>query len=175
MPKIYLLLCLSLWACQTPIPGNPQPSPSNNPSASPTASVTPGPSASPTASPSAVPTPSNDPAGFALGETFSLNLNQKKQAAAEAISVQFLAVLEDSRCPSDVTCIWAGEVKVSLALSKNQAAAEEKEILMSGGAESAQIKWEGYTIELLDVAPYPKSDQITTGQNVIQLRITQAK
>ncbi len=171
MPKLYLLLCLSLWACQPPAPASP--SPSNNPTVSPgtvpTPTATPLPTATP--SPPAIPTPSSDPAGFALGETFSLKLNQEKAAAAETLNVKFLAVPEDSRCPSDVTCVWAGQVKVTLSMSTKQHAAEDKEILFSGASESAEISWKEYKIELLAVDPYPKS-QSAKSEYVVKLRIS---
>lgn len=184
MPKIYLLLSLSLWACQAPTPVNPQPTPSVNPSPSVVSSPTSNPSTkpspspvtepSPSPSPSATPSPPSDSAEFKLGEAFSLALNQEKQAAAEAIRIKFVAVPADSRCPSGVNCIWAGEVKVKLALRKNQQAAEEKEILLSGGSESAQINWEGYTIELLEVAPYPKFQE-DSREYQVKLLVTRAK
>ena len=33
-------------------------------------------------------------------------------------SVQFLKVLEDSRCPSDVTCVWEGQAKVLVEVTE---------------------------------------------------------
>ena len=33
------------------------------------------------------------------------------------LSIRPLEVLEDSRCPIDVTCIWAGRVRVRVAIS----------------------------------------------------------
>ena len=44
----------------------------------------------------------------ALGETV-----QFKKA-----SVSFLKVLEDSRCPSDVTCIWEGQARVLVEVTE---------------------------------------------------------
>src|SRR5918994_2753147 len=40
-----------------------------------------------------------------------------KQSAvfkAEQLEVQFVDIASDSRCPNDVTCVWAGEVVVRL-------------------------------------------------------------
>jgi hypothetical protein len=37
-------------------------------------------------------------------------------------------VVDDSRCPSDVTCVWAGEVKVQLSTRINAAEAVQHEI-----------------------------------------------
>jgi hypothetical protein len=35
---------------------------------------------------------------------------------AEKLEVQFVGIATDSRCPADVTCVWAGEVVARLAI-----------------------------------------------------------
>ncbi|MBM2831274.1 MAG: hypothetical protein HW414_326 [Dehalococcoidia bacterium] len=46
-----------------------------------------------------------------LGQEFSLSVGQSRRIQGEELTVKFLEVASDSRCPSKVTCIWAGEVK----------------------------------------------------------------
>lgn len=46
-----------------------------------------------------------------LGQEFSLAIGQKAHIEGEELQVEFLEVTTDSRCPKNVTCIWAGEVK----------------------------------------------------------------
>ena len=41
-----------------------------------------------------------------------------------AVTVRPTAVLEDSRCPEDVECIWAGRVRISAAISGVPGASE---------------------------------------------------
>ncbi len=48
-----------------------------------------------------------------LGEEFELAVHQTAQITDENISITFQEVLEDSRCPVDVTCIWAGLAKAT--------------------------------------------------------------
>ncbi|MFD2563800.1 hypothetical protein [Aquimarina rubra] len=45
-------------------------------------------------------------------------------------SVKFLKVLEDSRCPTDVNCVWAGQAKVLIGIYENNTLLEEKEIII---------------------------------------------
>ena len=50
-----------------------------------------------------------------LGTTFILPYNGSVAVSLEnsqALKIQFLSLLEDSRCPSDVLCAWAGNVTV---------------------------------------------------------------
>ena len=45
-----------------------------------------------------------------LGEEFSLHIGESIGMAGEDLSIKFLEVTEDSRCPTGVVCIWEGRV-----------------------------------------------------------------
>ena len=102
-------------------------------------------------------------AGFAqensppkLGEEFELAVHQTVQMTAENISVTFQEVLEDSRCPVDVTCIWAGLAKVSLQVAVS---GQERELRLSTSPPENSAVFENYTFWLISVRPVPRSDQ----------------
>src|SRR5262245_3921286 len=42
------------------------------------------------------------------GQEFELSINQEAVVEGESLAVAFEAVLEDSRCPEGVDCIWSG-------------------------------------------------------------------
>ena len=44
-------------------------------------------------------------------------------------TVTFLEVLEDSRCPKDITCIWDGRAKVRIAIQETNKESYLKEII----------------------------------------------
>lgn len=44
------------------------------------------------------------------------------------VEVTFSAVTEDSRCPIDVTCVWAGRAVVALAIGESTGTTEEIEL-----------------------------------------------
>ncbi|MBA2467252.1 MAG: hypothetical protein H0V46_06585 [Sphingomonas sp.] len=50
---------------------------------------------------------------FANGPTAPLN----EIANVSGIGVRTLAVIEDSRCPASVQCVWAGRVRIRVAIS----------------------------------------------------------
>ena len=63
-----------------------------------------------------------------------------------------LQVLEDSRCPAGVQCVWAGQVRLSVRIDRNgtSSAAElvsRKPMALADG-----------TIELVEVAPAKRKD-----------------
>ena len=104
-------------------------------------------------------------AGFAqdgsppkLGEEFELAVHQTAQISAEKISVTFQEVLEDSRCPIDVTCIWAGVAEVSLRVAVS---GNESELSLSTSRPENSAVFENYTFWLISVRPVPRSDQNT--------------
>lgn len=51
-----------------------------------------------------------------LQDSPSLELKTGEQAAIGNVTIKFKKVLSDSRCPRGVTCIWAGEAKVLVAI-----------------------------------------------------------
>lgn len=81
----------------------------------------------------------------------------------ESTAITFKSVIEDSRCPTDVTCVWEGQAKVLVALKSNGLTVE-KELLFRGthfGSESENTllvtdikKYIGYRL-----SPYPVSTQ----------------
>jgi len=85
--------------------------------------------------------------------------------------------ISDSRCPTGVNCVWAGEVKVTLEVTDTLAQdTQPVEIQLTlqarGGAATVSVL--GYELELLNVDPYPK-DEVTTARNnyVARIKISQ--
>ncbi|MBM0103237.1 hypothetical protein JM946_00695 [Steroidobacter sp. S1-65] len=50
-----------------------------------------------------------------------IELAPKQQAvfAQQELQVEFVRVVQDSRCPTDVTCVWAGEVEVEVSTRRD--------------------------------------------------------
>lgn len=63
-----------------------------------------------------------------LDQDFQLAPRERAVFAQQKLTVEFLRVIEDSRCPIDVTCVWAGEVKVLLSTRIDAAEAVQHEI-----------------------------------------------
>ena len=91
-----------------------------------------------------------------LGEEFELAVDQTAQITTEHISVTFEQVLEDSRCPVDVTCIWAGLAEVSLRVAVS---GHERELSLSTSPPENSAVFENYTFWLIRVRPVPRANQ----------------
>jgi hypothetical protein len=59
--------------------------------------------------------------GLAGGGGFTaevkLNAGQQKTVPRSKVKIKFISVTSDSRCPSDVNCVWAGNAVVKLQVS----------------------------------------------------------
>ena len=77
---------------------------------------------------------------YANGPTAPLN----EVANLDGLTVRPLAVLEDSRCPASVQCVWAGRVRISAEVS----GAGTRELTLG---EPAAVS--GGTLTLVDVRP----------------------
>ncbi|MDI1243446.1 MAG: hypothetical protein PSX80_16150 [bacterium] len=43
----------------------------------------------------------------------------KEVTAAGGLKIAFVELVEDSRCPADVQCVWAGNAKIKVRVTKN--------------------------------------------------------
>ena len=95
-----------------------------------------------------------------LGQEFELKINQEAMIEGEGLAVTFESVLEDSRCPEGVTCVWSGNAKVKIRLSK-QKQTPGVVILNTNGAHEmrSSSSYLGYEIRLVALKPYPKVDK----------------
>ena len=77
----------------------------------------------------------------------------------ENASVKFIKVLEDSRCPKDVTCVWAGQAKLLVEVTETGKNPVQMELLF-GGRQKKNIlcSMNGYNLKGISVSPYPVSD-----------------
>jgi hypothetical protein len=99
---------------------------------------------------------STRPSQTPLGAPF--NLRSGASAVLEGgLKVTFERVPADSRCPMDVLCIRAGDATVAITVSDNGRNAVARDLRTDpAGSETS---YNGYSIKLLSLAPYPRSDR----------------
>ena len=93
----------------------------------------------------------------ALNEEFTLAPGQTAAVSDTNVRLTFDRVSEDSRCPTDVTCIWEGDAVVVLRV---KAAAEEviREVHTQGDAPRSRTAPAGdYVVTLVRLEPAPRS------------------
>ena len=93
-----------------------------------------------------------------LNSPFHLKHSQGAYIPNEKVEVNFLRIVEDSRCPSDVTCFWSGQVTVELSLIRGEQNLKKMSLTLSPGKKELAIQSYGqYVLQLIEVVPYPKS------------------
>lgn len=87
-----------------------------------------------------------------------LSLHIGETANVGDVSLTFTGIADDSRCPSRVTCVWAGAAEALIKVGVAGQASEETDLVIHGqNQESVQSHTQvgGYTIRLIALDPYP--------------------
>lgn len=78
------------------------------------------------------------------------------------VNIKFIEVLQDSRCPKNVNCVWAGEVVVLVDIFENGKKSDQKKLTLSPTSHLQNLLGnlftsEAVTITGFNVLPYPVS------------------
>lgn len=93
------------------------------------------------------------------------------------MNITFKGISEDSRCPKGVNCMWAGAAVAQIEIMGTHSRPMTVNISTVDNKSrnySRMAEFNGYTIVLEDVAPYPESSQGTkalSGKYTIGIRI----
>ncbi len=90
-----------------------------------------------------------------LDSTFTLKIEETANIDSE-LQLTVLDTIEDSRCPTDVTCVWEGTVSVQVNLIKDDQNIGNHTIRL-GEIEGDKQIFDGYFVRLVTVEPYPLS------------------
>jgi hypothetical protein len=92
---------------------------------------------------------------------FTLGVGQKAFFRNSELILQVEDVIEDSRCPLGITCVWQGQVRVITAVTTPNQENNALELIYQEGA-TAEINsrtFDGFVIELTKVLPAPKEGE----------------
>ncbi len=107
-----------------------------------------------------------------LGEEFSLQIGQTALLADENVKITFKEVITDSRCPKNVTCIWAGQVSCLTEVTKG-GTLNKLVLTQPGLSDPATESFNGYKVAF-NVTPYPEAGK-QIAQDEYRLVLTVSK
>ncbi len=84
--------------------------------------------------------------------TLTVKIGEAKTLKNENFTVKFIKVLEDSRCPKGMECIWAGRASIEIEVSNKNTPAQTMNLSTTTGLNNAVI-FNGYQISLLNLTP----------------------
>ena len=124
-----------------------------------------------TTAPAAAPTGSTSTSTVGVPGTLVLAPGESARIEGRDVAVRFTRVLEDSRCPREVTCVWAGRARVAIEVGRDGQPARSFELEV--GAASVDAEGLRLTAEALE--PYPRDSQLTpTEAYRLRLRVEAA-
>jgi hypothetical protein len=101
-----------------------------------------------------------DPLEFALDQEFVLSGGQEAAIRGENLVLRFSEVREDSRCPTQVECVWSGQARIALAVRPPVGEPTTVTFTTSPAPSQDNLTAEvggGYTIWLRALDPYPQT------------------
>jgi hypothetical protein len=109
---------------------------------------------------------------ISLGEEFSLAVGRSASITGEDLEIKFRQVVGDSRCATGVTCVWEGEVTVSIDIT-DAGTTQMMTLTQPGLTDEYSTKtYREYTLTF-KVQPYPEADvQISIADYLVLLTIS---
>ena len=85
----------------------------------------------------------------------SVRINNQKSVMSDRLRIRFVTV-EDSRCPADANCVWAGHAKVTIKVTDRRG--QSRTFDLNTNLQQKSARFEGYEITLGAVSPTPRSN-----------------
>ncbi len=93
-----------------------------------------------------------------VGREFKIKAGRTATLDGEGLRLRFVRVAADSRCPTGVECVWAGNAEVLIEVGAKSG--RRKSVLRLNTNASperpAESKYGRYTVKLLELSPYPR-------------------
>ncbi len=94
---------------------------------------------------------------YPYGEEFTLEYQKSALVGGESL-IQFLGIKEDSRCPTDVECVWEGNAAAEFSI-KVSGYPPQRFVLNTYSGKPQEMTIHGVSVRLIDVYPAPVSTQ----------------
>ncbi|HKR08627.1 MAG TPA: hypothetical protein VJS39_05515 [Gemmatimonadaceae bacterium] len=91
------------------------------------------------------------------GVEFNLALGQTAALSGTGYRITFDRVTEDSRCPVDVVCVWAGDAKIRLLIDRSTAPADIRVLGLTPPNSESELN--GVRIRFVSLAPAARQSE----------------
>jgi hypothetical protein len=94
-----------------------------------------------------------------VGREFKIKAGRTVTFKGESLRLRFVRVADDSRCPTNVDCIWAGNAEVLIEASAGGARGKKALALNTNASQgrAGEGEYRRYTVKLVGLSPYPQS------------------
>lgn len=89
--------------------------------------------------------------------TITIGINKTAKIPNSKINLEFKNIVEDSRCPVDVTCVWEGIAIVDVNINSGKETEDFQVATRDFQPKNAtkSFSFSGYKFTLTDLKPYP--------------------
>ena len=101
-------------------------------------------------------------------DNVTVKAGQQKSAKRSKLKIKFVSVVEDSRCPIGVNCVWAGNAKIKVMVTS---ARGTETFEMNTGLGPKGNQYDGWAINLDSLTPLPRAN-VTTDPKSYQAKFT---
>lgn len=91
-----------------------------------------------------------------INTDISLYIGESAIIKNHGVKMKFVDVLEDSRCPSDVECLWEGTVSLLINIQYN---GEDLGNFVLNSSNLHKASFMGYYVKFKELEPYPISTE----------------
>jgi hypothetical protein len=110
----------------------------------------------------------NSAAAPRLGEEFTLRVGQSAAITELNLWMRFNRVVDDSRCPANVSCVWEGDGAVVIEVAPLNG--DSKEDTLHTTLDPRSIPLGRAELQLVKLEPYPATpDPIAPGDYIVTL------
>lgn len=99
------------------------------------------------------------------GISFALAPGQTAEVKRADTRITFRQVREDSRCPTDVTCVWEGDAKVDVVVSRTGVPDDTR--LLSLKAPNNEMRVGNLRIRFVGLTPVPRQADAGAPKNYL--------
>jgi hypothetical protein len=89
------------------------------------------------------------------GVAFSVPLGKTATINGDGTKITFTRVAADSRCPTDVTCVWEGEAQIEIRISRT-GSPDETTLLRIHAGNGEEITSGNLVIRFVGLKPVPR-------------------
>jgi len=106
-----------------------------------------------------------------------VTLGGGQEASVDGLRVRFADVLEDSRCPTSVACVWSGQARLTVVAQAEDGPPTTVEFNTNPapgqGFSSGRVG--DYTVTMRSLEPYPQTPEDATPLEDYRLTLSVAK
>lgn len=83
----------------------------------------------------------------------TLRVGKQKKLSRSKLTIKFVSLVEDSRCPTGTNCVWAGNAKIKVKVTSARGESKIFELNTNLGAKGDVLG--GYQFNLESLTPHP--------------------